>query len=222
MNAREPGLSGQDRRPQTVAQSALDQPRVTSASPPPHQREGMQVATAARNRVLVCIHPLRSPDLCSIYSSSTTTVQRVHFPSATAVMASSPNTPPADQPTDLEAWRLIDTGAPCEWAKDYRPGDFHPVNLGTSFPMAGIRSFANWEMVHTPPCGCPSIYGESYKFSLFHSFFMVCSIRFQRKPSLQHATVCGSQDHGRGSINYGHGAFHSQPSRTAGPGRHKF
>ncbi|KAF4553468.1 Protein kinase domain-containing protein 19 [Elsinoe fawcettii] len=30
-------------------------------------------------------------------------------------------------------WRFIDTCAPCEWAEQYRPGGFHPVNLDDTF-----------------------------------------------------------------------------------------
>ncbi|KAG8624535.1 hypothetical protein KVT40_007602 [Elsinoe batatas] len=32
-----------------------------------------------------------------------------------------------------ENWRFESTGAPCEWAEEYRPGGFHPVNLGDVF-----------------------------------------------------------------------------------------
>ncbi|KAH7381550.1 kinase-like domain-containing protein [Pyrenochaeta sp. MPI-SDFR-AT-0127] len=48
-------------------------------------------------------------------------------------MASPPTTPPAELPPDQQSWRFVDTGAPCEWAEGYRPGGFHPVNLGDTF-----------------------------------------------------------------------------------------
>jgi len=48
-------------------------------------------------------------------------------------MASPPATPPAELLLDHHSWRFIDTGAPCEWAEDYRPGGLHPVNLGDTF-----------------------------------------------------------------------------------------
>ncbi|KAF2177563.1 serine/threonine-protein kinase SRPK3 [Zopfia rhizophila CBS 207.26] len=48
-------------------------------------------------------------------------------------MASPPARPPAELPPDLQSWRFKDSGAPCEWAEEYRPGGFHPVNLGDTF-----------------------------------------------------------------------------------------
>ncbi|EKG15550.1 hypothetical protein MPH_07216, partial [Macrophomina phaseolina MS6] len=48
-------------------------------------------------------------------------------------MASPPSTPPARIPESSNAFRFVSTGAPCEWAEDYRPGGFHPVNLGDVF-----------------------------------------------------------------------------------------
>ncbi|KAF2789710.1 kinase-like protein [Melanomma pulvis-pyrius CBS 109.77] len=48
-------------------------------------------------------------------------------------MASPPATPPAELPSNLQSWRFKDTGAPCEWAEEYRPGGFHPVDLGDTF-----------------------------------------------------------------------------------------
>ncbi|KAF1951326.1 kinase-like protein [Byssothecium circinans] len=48
-------------------------------------------------------------------------------------MASPPTTPPSGVPPDSQSWRFKVTGAPCEWAEDYRPGGFHPVNLGDTF-----------------------------------------------------------------------------------------
>lgn len=48
-------------------------------------------------------------------------------------MVSPPATPPAELLLDDQFWRFEDTGAPCEWAEEYRPGGFHPVNLGDTF-----------------------------------------------------------------------------------------
>jgi hypothetical protein len=47
--------------------------------------------------------------------------------------SSPPATPPAEPPHDPELWRFDDTGATCEWAEEYCPGGFHPVNLGDTF-----------------------------------------------------------------------------------------
>jgi non-specific serine/threonine protein kinase len=47
--------------------------------------------------------------------------------------SSPPVTPPAEPPQDPDLWRFEDTGAACEWAEEYCPGDFHPVNLGDTF-----------------------------------------------------------------------------------------
>jgi hypothetical protein len=56
------------------------------------------------------------------------------------VMASSPpTTPPAELPQDSALWRFEDTGAICEWAEEYRPGGFHPVNLGDTFHHGKYR-----------------------------------------------------------------------------------
>ncbi|KAF2001758.1 kinase-like protein [Amniculicola lignicola CBS 123094] len=54
-------------------------------------------------------------------------------------MASPPATPPAELPADIQSWRFKDTGAPCEWAEEYRPGGFHPVNLGDTFHAGKYR-----------------------------------------------------------------------------------
>jgi hypothetical protein len=44
-----------------------------------------------------------------------------------------PATPPAEPSHNPELWRFDDTGATCEWAEEYCPGGFHPVNLGDTF-----------------------------------------------------------------------------------------
>jgi hypothetical protein len=60
--------------------------------------------------------------------------------STTFVMASSPpTTPPAELPYDPALRRFEDTGATCEWAEEYRPGGFHPVNLGDTFHYGKYR-----------------------------------------------------------------------------------
>ncbi|KAH7083791.1 putative serine protein kinase [Paraphoma chrysanthemicola] len=46
---------------------------------------------------------------------------------------SPPSTPPAEIGTEPDFWRFEDTGAPCEWAEEYRPGGYYPVNLGDTF-----------------------------------------------------------------------------------------
>jgi non-specific serine/threonine protein kinase len=46
---------------------------------------------------------------------------------------SSPATPSHELLMEPEEWRFEDTGAACEWAEDYRPGGFHPVNIGDTF-----------------------------------------------------------------------------------------
>lgn len=48
-------------------------------------------------------------------------------------MSSPPATPSRELLMEPEEWRFEDTGAACEWAEDYRPGGFHPVNLGDTF-----------------------------------------------------------------------------------------
>jgi hypothetical protein len=55
------------------------------------------------------------------------------FRSNFAMTSSPPATPPAEPPHDPELWRFDDTGATCEWAEEYCPGGFHPVNLGDTF-----------------------------------------------------------------------------------------
>lgn len=85
----------------------------------------MQTAIATRNRVLACYRWPRLPLLQHVLASSI---------SFTAIaMASPPTTPPAELPPDFQSWRFEDSGAPCEWAEEYRPGGFHPVNLGDTF-----------------------------------------------------------------------------------------
>ncbi|KAH7067450.1 hypothetical protein BKA63DRAFT_582331 [Paraphoma chrysanthemicola] len=46
---------------------------------------------------------------------------------------SQPSTPPTEIGAGADSWRFEDTGAPCEWAEEYRPGGYHPVNLGDTF-----------------------------------------------------------------------------------------
>jgi serine/threonine protein kinase len=52
---------------------------------------------------------------------------------------SPPTTPPAEPPQDPDLWRFEDTGATCEWAEEYCPGGFHPVNLGETFHNGKYR-----------------------------------------------------------------------------------
>ncbi|KAF2139479.1 uncharacterized protein K452DRAFT_327966 [Aplosporella prunicola CBS 121167] len=54
-------------------------------------------------------------------------------------MASLPATPPAERPKGKASWRFEETSAPCEWAEDYRPGVYHPVNLGNTFHDGAYR-----------------------------------------------------------------------------------
>jgi serine/threonine protein kinase len=55
-------------------------------------------------------------------------------------MASSrPATPPTEPPQDPQLWRFEDVGATCEWAEEYCPGGFHPVNLGDTFHQGKYR-----------------------------------------------------------------------------------
>jgi serine/threonine protein kinase len=49
------------------------------------------------------------------------------------IATSPPPTPPAVPPQDPDLWRFEDAGAACEWAEEYCPGGFHPVNLGDTF-----------------------------------------------------------------------------------------
>jgi serine/threonine protein kinase len=48
-------------------------------------------------------------------------------------MTSPPATPPHELPSDDEDWRFREINADCEWVEEYRPGGFHPVNLGDTF-----------------------------------------------------------------------------------------
>ncbi|KAH6637570.1 kinase-like domain-containing protein [Boeremia exigua] len=48
-------------------------------------------------------------------------------------MASPPTTPGPEIPECSEDWRFEETGAPCEWVEEYRPGGLHPVSLGDTF-----------------------------------------------------------------------------------------
>lgn len=50
-----------------------------------------------------------------------------------------PSTPSATLPKCENEWRFYDTGYPCEWAETYRPGGFHPVNLGDTFKDGQYR-----------------------------------------------------------------------------------
>ncbi|KAK5444170.1 hypothetical protein LTS15_010523 [Exophiala xenobiotica] len=54
-------------------------------------------------------------------------------------MTSMPSTPPATLPKCENEWRFHDTGYPSEWAETYRPGGFHPVNLGDTFKDGQYR-----------------------------------------------------------------------------------
>ncbi|KAH7110901.1 serine protein kinase [Dendryphion nanum] len=48
-------------------------------------------------------------------------------------MASFHSKPLVEPPHSDASRRFIETGAPCESAEEYRPGGFHPVNLGDTF-----------------------------------------------------------------------------------------
>ncbi|KFA75783.1 hypothetical protein S40288_09664 [Stachybotrys chartarum IBT 40288] len=47
-------------------------------------------------------------------------------------MTSPPATPPSRSPNDDE-WRFNTITLPCEWVENYRPGGYHPVQLGDTF-----------------------------------------------------------------------------------------
>ncbi|OJD11941.1 CMGC/SRPK protein kinase [Emergomyces pasteurianus Ep9510] len=49
---------------------------------------------------------------------------------------SSPARTPASR---SEEWRFEETGDPCEWSEDSRPGGFHPVNIGDIFKDGRYR-----------------------------------------------------------------------------------
>ncbi|KAH9874832.1 hypothetical protein J1614_004319 [Plenodomus biglobosus] len=53
--------------------------------------------------------------------------------------SSLPTTPPSQPPRDSDLWRFEKTVATCEWAEEYSPGRFHPVNLGDTFHHGKYR-----------------------------------------------------------------------------------
>lgn len=52
---------------------------------------------------------------------------------------SRPATPSPTTPEFDSEMRFHETGYPSEWAESYRPGGFHPVNLGDSFKDGQYR-----------------------------------------------------------------------------------
>jgi non-specific serine/threonine protein kinase len=54
-------------------------------------------------------------------------------------MASPPSTPSRLVPAQRSEWRFCPITAPTEWVEDYRPGKFHPVDLGDRFKNGRYR-----------------------------------------------------------------------------------
>ncbi|KAL3477219.1 kinase-like domain-containing protein [Aspergillus californicus] len=52
---------------------------------------------------------------------------------------SRPQTPPTVAPEEESQFRFHELTTPTEWAEDYRPGKYHPVNLGDTFKDSTYR-----------------------------------------------------------------------------------
>jgi non-specific serine/threonine protein kinase len=73
----------------------------------------------------------------------------------TIAMASSPPAiPPSRSPNDGK-WRFDTITLPCEWVEDYKPGGYHPVDLGDEFKNGQykvIRKLGEWGLLHSMAC----------------------------------------------------------------------
>ena len=54
-------------------------------------------------------------------------------------MTSNPATPLAKMPEDDSEMRFCKIDCPSEWAESYRPGGFHPVDMGDTFKNERYR-----------------------------------------------------------------------------------
>jgi hypothetical protein len=54
-------------------------------------------------------------------------------------MTSPPATPSSQAPSCRKEERFRETHDPCEWSEDYRPGGFHPIDLGDTFKDGQYR-----------------------------------------------------------------------------------
>lgn len=52
---------------------------------------------------------------------------------------SRPPTPSRTLPTTQKEWRFEDTGYPSEWAEEYRPGGFQPIEIDDEFDQGRYR-----------------------------------------------------------------------------------
>jgi non-specific serine/threonine protein kinase len=67
-----------------------------------------------------------------------------------------PSAPPPALPTSRKEWRFEPLYCPTEWSEAYRPGGFHPVNIGDEFKDSrykvlrklGNGSFSTVWLVH--------------------------------------------------------------------------
>jgi len=115
------------KRPHQLRYSDTSEGRASSLRMSTPRLDRIQAAITARNCAHICSHSLRLPPLSLCVSASSMSASNA------VVTATSPATPHAEVPSTPQSWRFIVTGAPCEWAEDYRPGGFHPVTLGDKF-----------------------------------------------------------------------------------------
>ncbi|KAF1918241.1 kinase-like domain-containing protein [Ampelomyces quisqualis] len=91
-----------------------------------------QPSTGLHNCFCCCLIVRAHPPFC-LNNPPSAAARAVDPFRATFAMTSPPATPPVEPPHDSELWRFEETGATCEWAEEYCPGGFHPVNLGDTF-----------------------------------------------------------------------------------------
>lgn len=55
------------------------------------------------------------------------------------VPSSPPATPGPDTSFSEDQWRFVPTPTCCEWAEEYRPGGYHPIQFGDTFNNGRYR-----------------------------------------------------------------------------------
>jgi serine/threonine protein kinase len=97
-------------------------------------------------------------------------------------MTSPPLTPSAEISPDFHP-RFKVTGAPCEWAEDYRPGGFHPVNLGDTFHGGTYR------VIRKLGEGSYSTVWLAVSTGYVHPYFMFCITFLTRTIVIAHQSM---------------------------------
>ena len=121
----------------------LTQPNKIMASHFPNHRTDNYIET--------CMAVIVTPITQKLYSSTTRILRRPlpaayidhngchHLLRHRSTMASPPPTPSSLEPAQMSEWRFCHVSHPTEWAEDYRPGKFHPVQFGDRFKDGRYR-----------------------------------------------------------------------------------